>query len=74
MINEQQLIARLKELSTKTAVEGLQRPVQKDSFEYGTLAGKVQGLLMAEELITKLLSEEEDNGGTKRIKKRNAYE
>lgn len=73
MINEQQLIAKLKELSTKTAVEGLQRPVRKDSYEYGELAGKVQGLAMAEELITKLLSEEEDKGVPRKPSKRNAY-
>lgn len=58
-INEQQLIYQLRELSKTYAVEALQKPVQKDSFEYGLHCGIVQGLARAEELLLKLLHGEE---------------
>ncbi len=64
MLDEQQLIAKLQERSKQIAVEGLKRPKRKDSFEYGELAGQVQGLAIAEALIIGLLSTEEDSGNS----------
>lgn len=73
MVNHQQFIAKLKELSADTALKGLQRPTRKDSYEYGELSGKVQGLAMAEELLLKLLEEGEDKR-VKRGKAGNPYQ
>lgn len=74
MISEQQFIAQLKELSAKTAMEGLKRPSRKDSFEYGELSGKVQGLAMAEELFLKLLEDQQGDKRGKRGKAGNPYQ
>jgi hypothetical protein len=61
VINEQQLVHQLKELSQTFAAESLKKPVDKDAFEYGLVCGTVQGIAKAEELILKLLRGEDQS-------------
>ena len=59
IINEQQLVHQLKELSQSFALETLKRPAGKTEFDYGVASGTVQGIAKAEELVLKLLRGDE---------------
>lgn len=74
VIDVQQLIAGLKELSTTYAVEALKNPkVTEDrSYEYGLHCGNIQGIARAEELVLKLLNDGEESG-KQRTKIKRAY-
>lgn len=73
VINEQQLVVQLKELTQTFAVETLKRPVGKTEFDYGVAAGTIQGIAKAEELILKLLRGDEPKDGKQRTKTPNPY-
>lgn len=72
-INEQQLILKIKELSKTYALEALQKPSAKDSYEYGTHVGVIKGIGLVEELITKLLHGDENKDEKQRSRSPNGY-
>ncbi len=57
---EQTLLRKLKELQVSYALESLQRPNTRDTFEYGHRVGVVGGLEMAVDLLLTLLDEEKN--------------
>lgn len=60
MATEAQLIARLKQEQQDYAVQALSRPDKRDEFEYGFRTGVLEGLRKAEELLLKLVKEENE--------------
>lgn len=54
------LLARLKSEQASYALTSLQRPAQKDAFEYGFRAGVVAGYENSINLLISLLKEERD--------------
>jgi len=55
---EQVLLNKLKAEQARFALEALQRPNQRDAFEYGYRAGVIAGLDNAVGILLKLLDEE----------------
>lgn len=55
---EQKLLVRLKEAQRDYAMGALQRPSQKDLFEYGHAAGVIAGYEMAINLLLNTVDEE----------------
>lgn len=55
------LLARLKAEQASYALNSLQRPAQKDAFEYGFRAGVVAGYENSINLLISLLKEEQDD-------------
>lgn len=55
---EQKLLVRLKEAQSFYAIGALQRPNQKDSFEYGHAVGVIAGYEMAINTLLELMSED----------------
>jgi hypothetical protein len=55
---EQKLLVRLKEAQREYAFGALQRPNQKDSFEYGHAVGVLAGYEMAINILLEIVNEE----------------
>lgn len=55
---EQRLLVRLKEAQRDYASGALQRPSQKDLFEYGHTVGVIAGYEMAVNILLELINEE----------------
>jgi hypothetical protein len=55
---EQKLLVRLKEAQREYAIGALQRPSQKDSFEYGHAVGVIAGYEMAINILLGIVQEE----------------
>lgn len=55
---EQKLLVRLKEAQREYAIGALQRPSQKDTFEYGHAVGVIAGFEMAINILLELHQEE----------------
>ena len=55
---EQRLLVRLKEAQREYAFGALQRPSQKDTFEYGHAVGVIAGYEMAINVLLDIVSEE----------------
>jgi hypothetical protein len=55
-------IGELQGLHNKTAVDSLTNPAEKTSYGLGVAVGRLEGLRLAEELLTKVLSESEVDG------------
>lgn len=55
---EQKLLVRLKEAQREHAFGALQRPSQKDTFEYGHAVGVVAGYEMAINILLEIVNEE----------------
>jgi hypothetical protein len=55
---EQKLLVRLKEAQREYAIGSLQRPSQKDAFEYGHAVGVIAGFEMATNILLELIQEE----------------
>lgn len=55
---EQKLLVRLKEAQREHAFGALQRPSQKDTFEYGHAVGVIAGFEMAINILLELHQEE----------------
>lgn len=55
---EQKLLVRLKEAQREYAFGALQRPSQKDTFEYGHAVGVVAGYEMAINILLEIVNEE----------------
>jgi len=55
---EQKLLMRLKEAQREHAIGALQRPSQRDTFEYGHLVGVIAGYEMAVNILLELVNEE----------------
>jgi hypothetical protein len=55
---EQKLLVRLKEAQREYAFGALQRPSQKDSFEYGHAVGVIAGYEMSINILLELINEE----------------
>jgi hypothetical protein len=55
------LLARLKAEQAAYALTSLQRPANKDAFEYGLRAGTVAGYEKSIEALLHLLKEEKDS-------------
>lgn len=49
---------RLKKEQAEHAFTALQRPKERDAFEYGQRCGKLEGLLRAEQLLTEVIDED----------------
>ena len=62
MNNEQQLLNRLKAEQQTFALEALQRPQTRDTFEYGYRVGMVAGYEAAINVLLSLLDEEKHVG------------
>jgi hypothetical protein len=60
--NEQQLLNRLKAEQQTFALEALQRPQTRDTFEYGYRVGMVAGYEAAINVLLSLLDEEKHVG------------
>jgi hypothetical protein len=59
---EQQLLNRLKAEQQRFALEALQRPQTRDTFEYGYRVGMVAGYEAAIDVLLTLLDEEKHVG------------
>lgn len=57
---ETKLLNRLKSRQQTFALEALQRPNTKDTFEYGRSAGVIAGLEMALETLVNCVKEERE--------------
>jgi len=55
---EQKLLVRLKEAQRDYAIGALNRPSQRDTFEYGHAVGVVAGYEMAINVLLTLVNEE----------------
>lgn len=55
---EQKLLVRLKEAQREHAIGALQRPSQRDTFEYGHAVGVIAGYEMAINILLELVNEE----------------
>ena len=55
---EQKLLVRLKEAQREYAFGALQRPSQKDTFEYGHAVGVIAGYEMSINILLELINEE----------------
>lgn len=55
---EQKLLVRLKEAQREYAIGALQRPSQKDTFEYGHAVGVIAGYEMGINILLELIQEE----------------
>ena len=60
MATEAQIIARIKAEQHEHAVTALSRPEKRDAFEYGYRVGIMEGLRKAEELLLKIVREENE--------------
>jgi len=58
---ETRLLARLKAEQAAYALTSLQRPANKDAFEYGLRAGTVAGYERAIDALLALMKEERDD-------------
>jgi hypothetical protein len=54
-------LGKLKRMQTEHAIESLTKPSGKTSFDYGKAVGRLQGLLLAEQLLTGVIEEEADD-------------
>lgn len=61
-MNEKRLLNELKRKQADYALQTLQRPANKDLFEYGRHCGVVEGYEFAINAILNLLKEENDDG------------
>lgn len=55
---EQELLRRLKEAQRSHALGALQRPGQRDSFEYGHAVGVIAGYELSINVLLELIQEE----------------
>ena len=55
---EQKLLVRLKEAQREYVIGALQRPSQKDTFEYGHAVGVIAGYEMGINILLELIQEE----------------
>ena len=55
----ERIIESLKRRKISEAVEGLSRPLTKDTFELGRLCGVQQGLAIAEQIVNEAIGEDE---------------
>jgi len=56
------LLRRLKTEQAQFALEGLQKPAQRDAFEYGFRSGVVTGYDKAIQALLSLLDDDEKHG------------
>jgi hypothetical protein len=55
MIEVEQILARLSELQKEWALASCLKPQGSGAFDYGVVCGRVKGLALAQEEITKML-------------------
>lgn len=60
------IITALHQEKNRRALEYLTTPSRRDAFEYGERIGIVTGLSIAQDIINKLLHEEDERGKIKR--------
>ena len=60
MINDRRLLNELKSAQANYSLQTLQRPANKDLFEYGHRCGVVEGYELAINIVLSLLKEEKD--------------
>lgn len=63
-MNEKRILNALKQQQAAYALQTLQRPANKDAFEYGQRCGVIEGYEHAINLVIKLVKEEEDDGSS----------
>lgn len=61
-MNEKRLLNELKRRQAEYALSTLQRPANKDLFEYGHRCGVVEGYELAINEVIRLVKEENDDG------------
>lgn len=55
----EKIIGNIQSRKVKEAVDGLQRPLSKDAYELGRLAGIQQGLAISLEIVNEVIGEDE---------------
>jgi len=54
-------LGKLKELQSEVATAALTRPKGKEAFDYGHACGRLEGLLLAEQLLNSAIEEVADD-------------
>ena len=57
----EKIIDSLEKQRIKEAVEGLARPITKDAYELGRLAGIQHGLSIAKNIVNEVIGDDEDS-------------
>lgn len=60
MTIEAKIIAKLEQETVQCALEGLRKPADQSSYEFGRLVGFVSGLDRAKAIVDKLLEEQDE--------------